>query len=478
MTIELEYTDDESAKFWRIEVDENIHIVCFGKIGTNGQTKTKEFATNEDAIKMAERLVKAKQKKGYKTVEEEIDTEAKWFERLKHKIFTIYKASILKYPVKKYKYIQFNWTGQGFALGMSTNPRDGDHVYIDGGDWHNEDETSIEDVYRVLEDIPYEEYDEEDDCEYEVEFEREEWPQDRNDCFELESFLINVGLGLTYIKLEKDKEVKKYLEEMEVIIIESSDREFGNFTRHHPEEKIKTKVVETLLNDKKEQQLILDLWGKKAKGTGIEFLNHFTREVTKIKDMPKLSLKEARAQAHDLTIRFRSGEAVEVLKPVLENALHNSEVEDPALLEKCCDVMGKSTVNVKDGCKESISWFQKGLEFVPNGHCAISLMSLYELDVRDDKAMVAFCEQHIQNINLDDNVDHTVSAYRYLGKGYLALGNKEKAKAIYEKIIEFAIRMDEKWRIDYAVDDLEDYSDWESEYKIANEILAELSLGD
>ena len=49
----------------------------------------------------------------------------KWFDRLSHEIFTIYKKSILEYPLDEYRYIQLNWTGSKFALGLSTNTRDG-----------------------------------------------------------------------------------------------------------------------------------------------------------------------------------------------------------------------------------------------------------------------------------------------------------------------------------------------------------------
>ena len=40
----LEFHDEKSAKFWQIEVQGAKHIVRWGKIGTKGQSKEKEFA--------------------------------------------------------------------------------------------------------------------------------------------------------------------------------------------------------------------------------------------------------------------------------------------------------------------------------------------------------------------------------------------------------------------------------------------------
>jgi predicted DNA-binding WGR domain protein/Flp pilus assembly protein TadD len=61
----LEYKDEKSNKFWEIEVNNNSHTVRYGKIGTDGTSKTKEFDSNEDAMKDAEKLIASKKKKGY-----------------------------------------------------------------------------------------------------------------------------------------------------------------------------------------------------------------------------------------------------------------------------------------------------------------------------------------------------------------------------------------------------------------------------
>ncbi|MEL1245250.1 DUF6493 family protein [Flavobacterium sp. DGU11] len=61
----LQYTDDTSDKFWQIEVTGNSHTVTFGRSGTSGQAKTKDFDTDEACLADAEKLVKEKTKKGY-----------------------------------------------------------------------------------------------------------------------------------------------------------------------------------------------------------------------------------------------------------------------------------------------------------------------------------------------------------------------------------------------------------------------------
>ncbi len=64
-TVYLELVDAKSSKFWQVTVSGSSHSVVYGKIGSKGTAKTKEFADEEAAQKDAERLVKAKMKKGY-----------------------------------------------------------------------------------------------------------------------------------------------------------------------------------------------------------------------------------------------------------------------------------------------------------------------------------------------------------------------------------------------------------------------------
>lgn len=61
----LEYQDDKSNKFWEIEVTQNSYTLRYGKIGTDGQSKTKSFDSEEAALKDAEKLYNSKIKKGY-----------------------------------------------------------------------------------------------------------------------------------------------------------------------------------------------------------------------------------------------------------------------------------------------------------------------------------------------------------------------------------------------------------------------------
>lgn len=62
---ELVFMDSTSNKFWHIELSSNSHTVTYGRSGTDGQTKTKEFASEEAAKKDFDKLVAAKMKKGY-----------------------------------------------------------------------------------------------------------------------------------------------------------------------------------------------------------------------------------------------------------------------------------------------------------------------------------------------------------------------------------------------------------------------------
>ncbi len=65
MIRQLVYMDAKSSKFWNIELEGASHTVTFGRIGTNGQSSTKSFPTEEAARKDMEKLVKEKLGKGY-----------------------------------------------------------------------------------------------------------------------------------------------------------------------------------------------------------------------------------------------------------------------------------------------------------------------------------------------------------------------------------------------------------------------------
>ncbi|MDF9831870.1 putative DNA-binding WGR domain protein [Ereboglobus sp. PH5-5] len=61
----FEFSDGSSNKFWTITLDGKAHTVNYGRIGTAGQTQTKEFASDSDAQKSFDKLVAEKTKKGY-----------------------------------------------------------------------------------------------------------------------------------------------------------------------------------------------------------------------------------------------------------------------------------------------------------------------------------------------------------------------------------------------------------------------------
>ncbi len=61
----LSYKDNKSDKFWQIEVTGNTYTVTYGKTGSKGSSKTKEFASDEAALKDAQKQINAKLKKGY-----------------------------------------------------------------------------------------------------------------------------------------------------------------------------------------------------------------------------------------------------------------------------------------------------------------------------------------------------------------------------------------------------------------------------
>ncbi|WP_343670958.1 WGR domain-containing protein [Chitinophaga sp.] len=66
------YQDENSHKFWNIEINLTSLTVIFGKYGTTGQAQTKLFSSVEDCIKAAEKLIAEKTKKGYKPVVEDL----------------------------------------------------------------------------------------------------------------------------------------------------------------------------------------------------------------------------------------------------------------------------------------------------------------------------------------------------------------------------------------------------------------------
>jgi predicted DNA-binding WGR domain protein len=73
---EFRLKDAKSDKFWAIEVEGAAHTVHFGRVGTNGQRKTKEFDDAAAAAASAAKLIASKVKKGYSELDGGGDTAA------------------------------------------------------------------------------------------------------------------------------------------------------------------------------------------------------------------------------------------------------------------------------------------------------------------------------------------------------------------------------------------------------------------
>jgi len=68
MTRRFEFTDAKSNKFWEITIKAKTVTVQYGRIGTDGQTQFKEYATPAEAKTAAEKQMAEKVKKGYREV--------------------------------------------------------------------------------------------------------------------------------------------------------------------------------------------------------------------------------------------------------------------------------------------------------------------------------------------------------------------------------------------------------------------------
>jgi len=61
----LEFIEGTSFKFYEVSVANQSVTTIFGRIGTDGQTQTKQFANPAAAQNHAEKLVRQKLAKGY-----------------------------------------------------------------------------------------------------------------------------------------------------------------------------------------------------------------------------------------------------------------------------------------------------------------------------------------------------------------------------------------------------------------------------
>lgn len=64
-TVELEFEEGTSSKFWRARVEGGTLFVNYGKIGSAGQTQVKDFGDAGTAQREYDKLVREKRKKGY-----------------------------------------------------------------------------------------------------------------------------------------------------------------------------------------------------------------------------------------------------------------------------------------------------------------------------------------------------------------------------------------------------------------------------
>src|SRR4051794_7439683 len=62
---EFHFEEGSSKKFWAIEVAGKSFTVQFGRLGTAGQSQTKDFTSAADAKKAVDTLIAEKVKKGY-----------------------------------------------------------------------------------------------------------------------------------------------------------------------------------------------------------------------------------------------------------------------------------------------------------------------------------------------------------------------------------------------------------------------------
>ncbi len=64
----FEMKEGTSDKFWEIALNGKVHSIRYGRVGTDGQKKDKEFATEAEARKAYDKLVAEKTGKGYREV--------------------------------------------------------------------------------------------------------------------------------------------------------------------------------------------------------------------------------------------------------------------------------------------------------------------------------------------------------------------------------------------------------------------------
>ena len=61
----FEFVRGTSSKFWDVSVANCTVTICFGRIGTAGQSQTKDFASPAAAQQHADKMIAEKIRKGY-----------------------------------------------------------------------------------------------------------------------------------------------------------------------------------------------------------------------------------------------------------------------------------------------------------------------------------------------------------------------------------------------------------------------------
>ena len=61
----FEMVEGKASKFWEVEVQDNLVVVHFGRIGTKGQSRTKKHISNLSATYHADERIKEKLAEGY-----------------------------------------------------------------------------------------------------------------------------------------------------------------------------------------------------------------------------------------------------------------------------------------------------------------------------------------------------------------------------------------------------------------------------
>ena len=62
---QFKYSDNKSHKFWNIEQSGKSYTVEYGRVGSKGQSKTKDYGSEAEATKAYEKIIAEKVKEGY-----------------------------------------------------------------------------------------------------------------------------------------------------------------------------------------------------------------------------------------------------------------------------------------------------------------------------------------------------------------------------------------------------------------------------